>query len=92
MSTGKLSGASISWSAWAGVPLLALLGQASAQAAPAIPSLPNPGFEQDAAGVASPAGWTSTGTTGADFTEFGGHSGDFRLSHWSGAAQLWQAQ
>jgi len=77
MSRAKIFGASI-------FPLLALLGQEPAQAVVVIPSLPNPGFEQDATGVASPVGWTSKGSVNADFTEFGGHSGNWRLSHWSG--------
>jgi arabinogalactan endo-1,4-beta-galactosidase len=65
------------------LPLVAFLGQGSAQATPVIPTLPNPGFEQDATGVATPQGWSSSGSTNADFTEAGGHSGGFRLSHYS---------
>jgi arabinogalactan endo-1,4-beta-galactosidase len=33
--------------------------------------------------VAAPAGWTSAGSEAADYTEPGGHSGSFRLSHYS---------
>lgn len=76
MSKSKLFGASL-------LPLVALLGPPTAEAKNKLPSLPNPGFERDGTGVASPVGWTSTGSVGADFTEWGGHSGDWRLSHWS---------
>jgi arabinogalactan endo-1,4-beta-galactosidase len=51
----------------------------SASSAP----LTNPSFEADATGVASPMGWQSAGSTDADYTEFGGHTGDWRLSHYS---------
>jgi arabinogalactan endo-1,4-beta-galactosidase len=43
----------------------------------------NPGFEDDGTGVSDPTGWTSTGDTGADYTEPGSHTGDFRLTHWN---------
>jgi arabinogalactan endo-1,4-beta-galactosidase len=70
--------------------LLALVAVSSLQPAPAGASgasgLVNPGFEDDGTGVASPTGWESVGTTDADFTEAGGHSGGFRLSHWSADA------
>lgn len=49
-------------------------------------SVSNPSFEQDGTGVAGPAGWTSKGSVNADFTEFGGSTGDFRLTHWSAEA------
>ncbi len=52
----------------------------------AVGSIANPGFEGDGVGVGSPTGWTSVGTESADFTEGGGHSGGFRLSHWSAEA------
>ncbi|MBP2706627.1 glycosyl hydrolase 53 family protein [Microbispora sp. RL4-1S] len=42
----------------------------------------NGGFESDP-GTAAPTGWTTTGDASADFTEAGGHSGAYRLSHWS---------
>jgi arabinogalactan endo-1,4-beta-galactosidase len=45
--------------------------------------LVNPGFEADNNGVASPTGWQSAGDVSADFTEWGGHSSNWRLSHWS---------
>lgn len=46
--------------------------------------LVNSSFSADATGVAAPSGWKSTGVVEADFTEWGGRSGDdFRLSHWS---------
>jgi len=46
----------------------------------------NGSFEQDGTGVASPLGWESKGSVNADFTEWGGSSGNWRLSHWSGDA------
>lgn len=64
------------WSALAAM----LMAVGTAHAAP---SLVNPGFEADGTGVATPKGWTSTGAVNADFTEAGGYSGNFRLSHWS---------
>src|SRR6185369_15334763 len=80
MSKAKLFGSSI-------LALIASLGQGSAQAATqTVPTLPNPGFEQDGTGVATPKGWSSSGSTNADFTEFGGHSGSWRLSHYSADA------
>ena len=54
-----------------------------ANSATAATTLVNPGFEANGTGVASPAGWISAGSTQADFTEAGGYSGSFRLSHWS---------
>lgn len=43
----------------------------------------NPGFEEDHDVTTSPTGWTVTGTAGASYTEWGGHSGQWRLSNWS---------
>lgn len=45
----------------------------------------NPGFEADG-GAASATGWSETGADGASYTEAGGHSGGFRLTHWSASA------
>lgn len=42
----------------------------------------NPGFEADG-GVATASGWRDVGADGASFVEVGGHSGSWRLSHWS---------
>lgn len=42
----------------------------------------NPGFEADG-GVATPSGWRDVGDDGASFVESGGHTGSWRLSHWS---------
>ncbi len=65
--------------------LLLALGFSSGQAAAATtPTVVNPGFEDDGTGVATPTGWTKVGSVNASFTEFGGHSGSFRLSNWSG--------
>jgi arabinogalactan endo-1,4-beta-galactosidase len=52
-------------------------------------SVVNGGFEADGTGTATPAGWTThqwRGTGNASYTEAGGHSGGYRLSHWSSAA------
>ena len=43
----------------------------------------NPGFEDDGVGTGDPTGWTSIGDVFADYTESGGYTGDYRLSHWS---------
>jgi arabinogalactan endo-1,4-beta-galactosidase len=59
---------------------------ASAAAAAGPVPLANASFEQDGTGVASPAGWQSSGSVDADFTEGGGNTGWFRLSHWSANA------
>ncbi len=53
---------------------------------PQLPTIVNGSFEDDGTGVASPVGWVSSGSVNTDFTEFGGHSGDWRLSHWSAEA------
>lgn len=43
----------------------------------------NPGFETDGA-TQTPSGWStwSNSNDNANYTEFGGHSGSYRLSHW----------
>lgn len=46
----------------------------------------NPGFEADGGPTQHPAGWSTTGTAAADYTEAGGHTGGYRLAHWSSAA------
>jgi arabinogalactan endo-1,4-beta-galactosidase len=74
------------WWVWRAGPLLALLvGQAEARAA-AAPAIVNASFDDDGTGVASPSGWTSVGSTDADYTEPGGYSGGYRLTHWSPVA------
>jgi arabinogalactan endo-1,4-beta-galactosidase len=55
----------------------------SATAQAAAVDLQNASFDADG-GVASPSGWTSEGSEGADYTEWGGYTGDYRLSHYSG--------
>jgi len=56
----------------------------------------NPGFSLDGTGTATPTGWTTTGTSGASFTEATGYgyNGDaYQLTHWSGSAydvDTWQ--
>jgi arabinogalactan endo-1,4-beta-galactosidase len=62
-----------------------LLGRETA-ATTTLPALVNGSFEDDGTGVASPVGWTSTGSVNADFTEWGGNTGNWRLSHWSAEA------
>ena len=49
-------------------------------------TLANPGFEDGDVATAAPSGWRSAGDRGADFTEAGGHSGGFHLTHWSAEA------
>jgi arabinogalactan endo-1,4-beta-galactosidase len=60
--------------------LLLTMGATSA-AAHAVPSVVNPGFETDGAPVQSPSGWTSSGLKSADFTEAGGPTSGFELTH-----------
>lgn len=65
----------------------ALLFQVAAvQPARAASTATNGGFESNGAAVASPSNWTSSGTTAADYTESGGRSGTYRLTHYSSAA------
>ena len=53
-------------------------------ASPAYTASPtNPGFEDDNDRITPPLGWTVTGATDASYTEWGGHSGNWRLSNWS---------
>ncbi|MFF3347106.1 arabinogalactan endo-beta-1,4-galactanase [Streptomyces sp. NPDC002779] len=66
----------------AGLALTAL----PAQSAQAASTLTNGGFESDAAGAATPSGWSEYGSTAASFVESGGHGGSYRLSHWSSSA------
>ena len=56
-------------------------------AAPAAPLVYNAGFEYTAA-TATPLGWatTSTADADADYTEFNGHSSQFRLTHYKATA------
>ncbi len=73
------------------LPLAAALAATTLAAVPAsattsTPTIANAGFEADGSGVASPSGWSSSGTTSADYTESGGHSGSYRLSHWASSA------
>ncbi|MBQ1088873.1 arabinogalactan endo-1,4-beta-galactosidase [Streptomyces sp. B93] len=66
----------------AGLALTAL----PAQSAQAASTLTNGGFEADGAGAAVPGGWSEYGSTAASYTEAGGRSGGYRLSHWSSSA------
>ncbi|MFD0313203.1 glycoside hydrolase family 53 protein [Streptomyces flavalbus] len=66
----------------AGLALTAL----PAQSAQAASTLTNGGFEADGTGAAVPSGWSEYGSTAASYTEAGGHSGGYRLSHWSSSA------
>jgi len=57
-------------------------------AAPPAPLVNNPGFEYTAA-TQTPLGWATTSATGdasADYTETGGHSSQFRLTHYKATA------
>ncbi|WP_097257645.1 arabinogalactan endo-1,4-beta-galactosidase [Streptomyces sp. Ag109_G2-15] len=69
----------------AGLALTAL----PAQSAQAASTLTNGGFESDGTGTATPAGWSTysaAGQNSASFTEAGGHSGSYRLTHYSSSA------
>ncbi|MBC7270675.1 MAG: arabinogalactan endo-1,4-beta-galactosidase, partial [Streptomyces sp.] len=70
------------------LPLTAGLALATlpAQSAQAASTLTNGGFEADGAGAAVPGGWSEYGSTAASYTEAGGRSGGYRLSHWSSSA------
>jgi arabinogalactan endo-1,4-beta-galactosidase len=63
--------------------LALLLAPAGAVPARADSAVANPSFEADNDVTTAPAGWTVTGTPGASYTEWGGHSGNWRLSNWS---------
>ena len=49
---------------------------------PARSPWPTPGLRPTPA-PPPPAGWSESGAVAASFTEAGGHTGDFRLTHWS---------
>ncbi|HZM78376.1 MAG TPA: arabinogalactan endo-1,4-beta-galactosidase [Candidatus Limnocylindrales bacterium] len=66
------------------VAVIAIPGAAVAGQSPA--QLVNPGFEADGGGTATPAGWSEQGQAAASFTEAGGRTGAFRLTHWSAEA------
>ncbi|WP_327351317.1 glycoside hydrolase family 53 protein [Streptomyces sp. NBC_01304] len=73
------------------IPLLAGLALTALPAAPAHAAATpgNGGFESDATGTTTPAGWSTYsagGQNAASFTESGGHGGSYRLSHWSSSA------
>lgn len=60
-----------------------------ALAAHAASTVTNGGFEADGTGTATPAGWSTyspNGTGSASYTEAGGHSGGYRLTHYSASA------
>ncbi|MEY9968056.1 arabinogalactan endo-1,4-beta-galactosidase [Streptacidiphilus sp. MAP12-16] len=66
-----------------------LLAAVPASANTAASSVVNGGFEADGTGTATPHGWTTysaNGTGNASYTEAGGHTGGYRLSHWSASA------
>lgn len=63
--------------------LTTLLAPLSAAPVQAASTVTNPGFEADNDHTTSPTGWTITGTPGASYTEWGGHTGNWRLSNWS---------
>ena len=50
------------------------------------PVVVNPGFESNGARVADPVGWSTSGMGLASYTEAGGHSGSYELTHWSTSA------
>ncbi|RAG87284.1 arabinogalactan endo-1,4-beta-galactosidase [Streptacidiphilus pinicola] len=70
----------------AAVSLLASAALLAAPAAHAAGTVTNGGFEADAKGTATPTGWSTSGASAASYTESGGHSGSYRLTHWSASA------
>jgi arabinogalactan endo-1,4-beta-galactosidase len=66
-----------------GLVLVSLVYGDRPAAAQTAPALVNPSFEADGTGVANPIGWTTSGDVNASYTEWGGHSSNYRLSHWS---------
>lgn len=65
---------------------LSALAAANPASATTTPTVINPGFEADGTGTANPTGWSKSGTTAASYTESGGRSGSYRLSHYSASA------
>lgn len=65
---------------------LCAFATAAPAAATTTPTVTNPGFEADGTGTADPTGWSKSGTAAASYTESGGHSGSYRLTHWSSSA------
>lgn len=63
--------------------LLAALALAAAPRARAAATVTNPDFGTSA--TQTPAGWSTSGSAAADFTEAGGRTG-MRLTHWSASA------
>jgi arabinogalactan endo-1,4-beta-galactosidase len=62
------------------------LPAATAQAATTVT---NPGFESGSSATATPTGWSTYsagGQNAASYTEAGGHTGAYRLTHWSASA------
>lgn len=57
-----------------------------AHATTTTPAVADPGFEADGTGTPTPTGWSASGTTSASYTEAGGRSGSYRLTHWSASA------
>lgn len=69
---------------------VALAGQTlsagPATATTTTPTVANAGFEVGGTGTATPSGWTTTGSTSCSYTESGGRSGSYRLTHYCAAA------
>ncbi|MEV6104502.1 glycosyl hydrolase 53 family protein [Streptomyces sp. NPDC051940] len=66
-----------------GLAALLLTAALPAPRAGAAATLANGGFEAGGTGTAAPAGWSTAGDASADYTEAGGHTGGFRLTHWA---------
>jgi arabinogalactan endo-1,4-beta-galactosidase len=89
--SGPLRGSRALWSTVAAAslavsgtgPALAATAAASPDRGTRTPIVVNPGFEADGTGVAAPLGWSTSGTATASYTELGGRSGSYRLTHWS---------
>lgn len=74
------------WRASSVIPILMLLSSTNALGSSGGlgGSIENSSFDDDGTGVASASGWTTEGMSGASYTEWGGRTGGYRLSHYSG--------
>lgn len=68
----------VKWFGASTLALLAALKHEAAHAGPVAPLVKNSSFEADVTGVASPKSWSSSGSSQADFSEGGGHSGNLK--------------
>ncbi|MFG2822072.1 arabinogalactan endo-beta-1,4-galactanase [Kitasatospora sp. NPDC048365] len=69
--------------------LLTTTAAALPTTANAASTLTNAGFETDGTATATPTGWSTysaAGQNSASYTEAGGHTGSYRLTHWASTA------